>query len=76
MAHVRKIKEWLEASKSAAERMKEMKFMARLRQLLPSAGQELDLVYDNLDWLLKIVEREYLTQRVKALSGLGKGEHP
>lgn len=72
--YVRQMKQWSIDARKAVNAVADDKFMALIRKLRPAGATDLTLVYDHIDWMIALIEREAQTQRVRHLSSLGDKE--
>jgi hypothetical protein len=65
--HILKIKEWSIESRKALLEAMSGKLGELLRKVNKVSGAEPSVVFDNIDWLIKIIERESHTAGVKGI---------
>jgi hypothetical protein len=65
--HIQKLKRWSADSRAALRTVKEDPIMGGLlKKILPTTSDQ-ESVFDNVDWLIALMERELHTQGVKNL---------
>ena len=68
--HIQKIKQWSAARRKGLAEVKEHPLIGPLlKKLAPNQPEPLTVVFDNVDWLIALMERELHTQGVKNLLG-------
>lgn len=72
--YVKKLKAWSKACRDGMKAQEDSRLGQLLRKAMPSVVAESLQMFDSLDYLIAIIEREHTTQSVKRLVNLSSKE--